>query len=335
METKACDVNVPDTEALLPPRKRLLAGLKRQNSDTNPQVHSTPDNSNSDHEHCVLSLLKSQFSDTNISDEDLVESSQFAAAEAVKHAEAARSIAEQKAAAAVKAMEAAKSSLDLLATLTEESAKKEHSLIKKRMKKNTPPETLYGKRKGKANRKKDEELVHKLHQPTTSSPRITKSSSVSDARAQKHKRLKSSDSPEKAGLNNGVVVIKGNANKEDCEKETSHNPEAAKADQNGIVESGNNDISVRSNSQVGESSDSFGRKRGRMKQKKLALTVCSVKDQPEPNDEKKTGETSRSESPFTIRNSDNSVLTVERRAMWKCQAIETSSCVVQNKVTQS
>ncbi|XP_075513283.1 uncharacterized protein LOC142548690 [Primulina tabacum] len=206
----ACDVTNLDADALLPPRKRLLAGLKRQNSDVNFPILSASTISGSEFDAHLNRLLSSRLSDPNTTNEEIVEASTRAATEAATIAGIARANAEDKAAKAAKAVAAAKSALELVATLSEEASKKEHRLKKNKLKKHIPVESLYSKNKGKTNCRADEELARNLHRSINSSPRISKSLPSSDAKTHKPKRLKNSASYEKTYIHGGGLIGEGN-----------------------------------------------------------------------------------------------------------------------------
>lgn len=368
METNTCNVNHLDADAHLPPRKRLLAGLKRQNSDVNSPAPSTPSSAGGENEVRLNNALKSQLSNSNLSSEEIVEASRIAAVKAAKVAEAARANAEEKAAKAAKAVAAAKSALDLVAILSGEAANKEKYLKKNKMKKHVTVEALYNKNKGSTNCRTDEELARNLHRVINSSPRILKNSSGSDVKSHKHKRLKSSASSGRTSITITSGVPVGEADR----------PSAAKSNGNGVV--GNVDaespikkidmIMVDLNSSKhdngdqlkldngegsrlsksdrlklddGEVLDSFGKKRGRIKQKKLPLSICSFKDQTNLKDEVKPqgvqlleGNAGVDKQPlFSMGPSSNGLIPVERTSMWKCQSFKAPTCVKQNKVMQS
>ncbi|KAL2522021.1 hypothetical protein Fot_25944 [Forsythia ovata] len=378
METNTCDVNHLDSDALLPPRKRLLAGLKRQNSDIKCHTPSASSNARNGYDARLNNVLRSNLANPNLSNEDIVEASRLAAIKAKKAAEAARAIAEEKAAKAAKAVVAAKNALELVASLSDESAHKEKYLKKNKMKKHVPVQTLYNKHKGISNCKTDEELARKLHRAINSSPRISKNFPSSDLKNQKHKRLKSSASG-RTGVDGGGSVWERN------QSSTSNgNGAVGKIHTEGLVKEVdmimvdlntskfNNDDqpklengegsqynkaerfklenvvprTLQSKEKFPESLDSFGKKRGRIKQKKLPLSICSFRDQTSPKEELKskvmleTQENTRkaaagNKSPFSVGPSGGSLMPVERTSMWKCQVFKTPGCVKQNKVVQS
>ncbi|KAK4436278.1 hypothetical protein Salat_0791500 [Sesamum alatum] len=381
METNTCNVNNLDSDALLPPRKRLLAGLKRQNSDVNspPPFPLSPNCAGSKNDACN-NIYRSQLSNPNLSSEEIVEASRIAAIEAAKVAEAARANAEEKAAKAAKAVAAAKSALELVATLSEEASNKEKGLRKNKMKKHVPVETLYNKNKGNSNCRTDEELARKLHQAINSSPRILKNASGSDTKNHKHKRLKSSAASERPSISSGVPVAEGNrpssatSNGNVVVGETDNEGSIKKIDMimvdlntsksdkgdqlkldNGEgrrvpgksdqVKSGNREVeALLSKDKFAESLESFGKKRGRIKQKKLPLSICSFRDGPK-EELKSQGmlqlednavRTAVGNQPlFSMGPSSSSLMPVDKTSMWKCQSFKAPACVKQNKVMQS
>ncbi|XP_073145933.1 uncharacterized protein [Henckelia pumila] len=372
----ACDVTDLDTDAHLPPRKRLLAGLKRQSSDVNFPILSTSSSAGSEFDAHLNHLLSSQLSNPNITNEEIVEASMRAATDAAKIAGLARANAEDKAAKAAKAVAAAKSALELVATLSEEASKKEHRLKKNKLKKHIPVESLYSKNKGKTNCRADEELARNLHRSMNSSPRISKSSLSSDTKTHnKHKRLKSSASCEKTYIHGGGLVGEGNR------------PSIATSIGNGILEEVNEgpareiemsrvDLNTSKSEKVGEptlfywdeshpsttdrtklehgeveildskdkaadSFDGLGKKRGRIKQKKLPLSICSFRDKTGTKEQQKSKDLPHSEdnssgaAPGNHPSFPDSLIPVEKTSVWKCQAFKAPACVKQNKVIRS
>ncbi|XP_073126478.1 uncharacterized protein [Henckelia pumila] len=339
METNACDVNHLDTGALLPPRKRLLAELKRQNSDVNSHVPSTSSSGRNELYSPLNNMLRSQLINSNLSIEEIVESSRNAATEAAKVAQAARANAEYKAAKAAKAMAAAKLALELVDILSDKMADEDKCLKKNKMKKHVPVQELYNKNKETTNCRTDEELARKLHQVINSSPRILKNSSGSDTMMHKHKKLKLkssvfSNQPSMVTSNsNGVaarVETEGPIKEIDMimvdlnlsKSEKDQQPGASDGEECRPIKTGHlklkyNDVETPPlKDSFSESLDSISKKRGRIKQKKLPLSICNIRDQTSPKEKL-------------------NLMTVEEASTWKCRAFKTTASVKQNKVMQS
>lgn len=391
MENNACDVNHLDADVLLPPRKRLLAGLKRQNSDVNPSTPSTSSNGGREFDTRMNNLLKSHLSNPNLSNEEIAEASRLAAIETAKAARVARAVAEEKAAKAAKAVAAAKSALELVASITEETANREKYLKKNKMKKHVAVQTLYNKHRGSYNCRTDEELARKLHRAINSSPRISKNTSTSDAK--KHKKLKCSPSSEKAAEDHGATAsggtpddhgvislggMRSSANNgngmageedKDISLEKTYMArvdlnipkfnksdvlkmaigEASKFTKSDQLDMGNWGVeTVVVDEKDGEEDDSGNnsKKRGRIKQKKLPLSICNSRDQVSPKqdtkrlpssieDGRRSNAISSNKSLFSVSSSADSVIPVERNPIWKCQSFKAPACVKQNKLMQS
>lgn len=365
MEANICDINHLDSDVLLPPRKRLLAVLKKQNSDGNSHTTTSTSSgsSSSEFDTRLNNVLRSHLVDPNLLPDEIVEASRSAAEAAVKVAEAARAVAEEKAAVAAKAVAAAKSALDMVATFSKDTTCKErYSKKKNKLKKHVEVEMLYNNKK---NGNTDEEVARNLHRVINSSPRITKNSSSSDLKSHKHKRVKTSAS-EKTRVSNGFIVweeknpLKSNGNgiagKVDSESSLVRIEESTsrfnKDDRNG------EHLTIHSTKKIGEAledTSSIGRKRGRIKQKKLPLSICNFRDQSNPKEESKSRNLLREEevksrrllteekisnnkSSISVEPSGDSVMPVERTSsMWKCQQAFKAppACVKQNKVLQS
>ncbi|KAL6541541.1 hypothetical protein OROGR_011027 [Orobanche gracilis] len=187
MEMDTCGVNHLDAYALLPPRKRLLAGRKKQI----PDIHFTAPFTGSECDIRLDNLLRCHLSNPNISNEEIAQASKCAAVKAAKAAEAKRANAEQKAAKAANAVAAAKIALKLVVSIEEEAAKKEKCQKNNKMKKHVPVEALYHTKRGNnTNFRKDEEMARSLHRAINSSPRILKNSLCSGSKNHKLKKLK-------------------------------------------------------------------------------------------------------------------------------------------------
>lgn len=86
----------------------------------------------------------------------------------------------------------------------------------------------------------------------------------------------------------------------------------------------------------------IGRKRGRMKQKKLPLSICHDRDQlqlqanpnPNPNPNPKEVHDHHPSSKTSLSVGMPPGNNVVERNLWKCQAFKASPCVKQNKVMQ-
>ncbi|PSS21418.1 Toxin CSTX-10 like [Actinidia chinensis var. chinensis] len=361
MEANSCHINHLDSNVLLPPRKRLLAGLKKQNSDGNPRQSSTSDTL-SEFDTRLNNLLRSHLNNPNLSPEEIVEVSRSAAAAAAKAAEVTRAAAEEKAVTAAKAIAAAKSALKLVATVSETG--KERYLKKNRMKKHVPVHMLYNKHGPAENSTVDEELARKLHRAINSSPRISKNSSTSESKNSKHKRLKVLSPQEKTRVSDGGIAWEGNR-----PSTSNGNGVTVEVDSEGSIHEAYTLIVDENESKFSkadrltmdrgeverrhskeknlESSDgaySIGRKRGRIKKKKLPLTICSFRDWENPNKELRsvsspltednTGKTTSNNMPL-VSVGPYGVRPVEITSTWKCQAFKAATSVNHNKVKQS
>ncbi|TKY58376.1 hypothetical protein E2542_SST15435 [Spatholobus suberectus] len=374
-----CDVNQLETDVLLPPRKRLLAGLKKQGSDSDATASPSPSpvaascvtdvaspsssSFSSEFEARLKHLLSCHANNPNLTPEEVVEASRAAAIAATKAAEAARAAAEEKAAIAAKAITAAKSALDLVASFSEEAVSKEKNLKKNKSKKHLPVQLLYKKNQPIENCRTDEELARKLHRAMNSSPRISKNSPNSDSKGSKHKKPRSSSSFEiTEGSEPGVAFG------QDCLSLNNEHAIASKIDSEGSIQevcSSKKDKKVvkydrpsqleidngeaesgQSRGKNCEDSSPIGKKRGRVKLKKLPLSICTSKDRAQPKEEIRarsspltgmnTGNNPIDSMPlFTVESSTDRVMPIEATTMWKCQDFKAPACIKQNKAVQS
>ncbi|KAG5377911.1 hypothetical protein BRARA_G00255 [Brassica rapa] len=249
--------NACDADTLLPPRKRLLAGFKKQNSNgsssTSYSDGSSSSSASTDVQTHLDNLLSSQINDDNgRSPEELAQASKATAALAAKIAKAARAAANEKAFIASKAVAAAKSALELFASFPAETAK-ERSPRKNKQKKHVPVHVLYSK--GVA----DEDLARRLNRAIDNSPRV-----LTGHRNKKQKSVASTmyDGHDVAG------VVDSDTSTDDEIDRTRVNKKVLLCDDNALKE------------KTGEGSgSSLGKRRGRVKLKKLALSKCASKDQ--------------------------------------------------------
>ncbi|GMJ07859.1 hypothetical protein like AT4G35510 [Hibiscus trionum] len=342
MEANVCDINHLDSDVLLPPRKRLLAGFKKQASNANgasdqpnaasstsspspPSPASATSSSNVDAH--LNNLLRSRFNNPNLSPEEIFEASREAAIAAAKAAEAARAAAEEKAAIAAKAIAAAKSALDMVATFSEDAGSKDIYLKKNKLKKHVPVQVLYKKHQPIENSRVDEDLVQRLHRAIDSSSRISKGSPTSEWNGHQHKRLKSLPTLESTKVPDGGIVLRGSPSSTcnggtmateidsgDLVKE--HVKVGQSALDNGEAESGY------SKEKACEDAYSSSKKRGRVKLKKLPLSICSYRDRVNLKEEMIT-----KSSPLMEKNMGT--------PLWKCQDFNSPACIEQSKVMQS
>ncbi|KAJ9557585.1 hypothetical protein OSB04_012199 [Centaurea solstitialis] len=372
MEANACDAGHLDSNVLLPPRKRLLACMKKQNGDVNgngngngngnsylPSSSSSMINFNTR----INNLLSAHLSDDNPSQEEIVEASRAAAEVAVKIAIAARAVAQEKALIATMAMAAAKKALELVAAIDEQepsSSSGEQESKKNKTKKRVEVQMLYDNKKPRVENDKtsDEELARQLHQVINSSPRISKYGSAPDLKDYEHKRLKIPTVSENGRNGDQSVVAEENSpsssdrNKLISERVThivDVDETANKISKVDISESKNGD-SHKTHSKVNlgeDDSSTLGRKRGRMKQKKLPLSICHDRDQLNPKEgrRRKSSElvnenigkvtTSKDKSLLSVGPSANGVIPIERNSLWKCQSFKAAARLKQNKAMQS
>ncbi|GMH24534.1 hypothetical protein Nepgr_026377 [Nepenthes gracilis] len=363
-----CDTNHLNADALLPPRKRLLAGLKKQNFESPSQC--SQENSNSVSlsriDARIKSLMESYKNGLNMSLEEITVASGSAAAAAARAAEAARAAAEEKSAIAAKAVAAAKRALDLVASYSEQRSSKERYQKKNKLKKHVPVQLLYKKYQPVKNCRTDEELARKLHRAMNSSPRISKKFPDSDSKNHKHKKLKISSTNENGRFPNGISIKEGNClptlSRDDKPREIGSE---AFIEESGIanlddkvsksitpdkIEETSGDAesnqSVEKNFEASDDLCTNGRKRGRIKQKKLSLSLCSFKDQANPRDElNPTSSTSvREATDESVERGlsfpsmgpiADGIQSIGATTTWKCQDFKVSNCMKQNKVVQS
>ncbi|XP_004509446.1 uncharacterized protein [Cicer arietinum] len=368
-----CDVNQLDADVLLPPRKRLLAGLKKQSSDGDATASPSPvaascvtdvaspssTSFSSEFEARLKHLLNCHSNNPNLTPEEVAEASRKAAVTATKTAEAARAAAEEKAAIAAKAVAAAKSALDLVASFSEEATNKERNLKKNKSKKHVPVQLLYKKNKPIENCRKDEELARKLHRAMNSSPRISKNSPKSDSKGSRPKRPRSSSSFEITegsvgqdclSLNNGHAIVgkidSEGSNQEVCS--SKKDKKVIKYDRSSQIEidNGEAESSQSKPKNYEDSSSPIGKKRGRTKLKKLPLSICTSKDKAHPREEIKNRSSSLTEMNtgnqpvhtipvFPVESSTDRMMPMEATSTWKCQDFKVPACIKQNKAVQS
>ncbi|KAL8134145.1 uncharacterized protein LOC141712814 isoform X2 [Apium graveolens] len=350
MEANLSDGNNLDADVLLPPRKRLLAGLKKQNFDGRSHMPSTFVVSGK-FDILLSNLLESHM---NKSPEEIMEDSRSAVETANKVAKAARAVAENKAEVAAKAMAAAKSALDLFAIMPETSSREKY-MRKNKMKRQVPVNILFNK---KQRVEHDAELARDLHRAINSSPRTVKTSSIPDLKSVEHKRLVKSLSLQKLKYNNGgpsPPVSNGNGQTDKLYSYGSAQgaydyrideniSKLDKADQSKMTDR----VSSFYGGKMKESMEdpvSFCRKRGRIKQKKLLLSICSFRDQEKPNEQLKhksealsdgnvNKDTASNNNLLYVGPAGGSAMSYDRSTTWKYKEFHGPAIIKQHKVMQ-
>ncbi|GMI86303.1 hypothetical protein like AT4G35510 [Hibiscus trionum] len=375
MEANICDINHLDADVLLPPRKRLLAGFKKQASNANgasdqPTVASSsssppaspspspsspsPSTSSSDvNGHLKNLLMSSHLYNPNLSPEEIFEASRAAAASAAKAAETARAAAEEKAAIAAKAIAAAKDALDIVAKFSEDTDRR---LKKNKLKKHVPVQLLYKRHEPVESPRTDEELARKLHRAINSSPRISKNS-PSEWRGRKHRRPKIMPTLEKTKASNGGIVLGGSPSstcnggtsageidsEDSIEESVKEKANGAKYEKSGQSELDNGEAESSHSKEKAFEDVTPGKKRGRMKLKRLPLSILSFRDRVNPKEEmisksspltekNMDNSTAAVKTYFTLEPSDGGVISIEGAPTRKCQDFKPPACIKQNKV---
>lgn len=335
METNPCDMNQLDSDSHLPPRKRLLAGFKKLNSNGDGSFpsdfasSSSTSNSNgsssaSTHVQTHLdNLLSSRFNNDQ-SPEELVEATRSAAALAVKAAKAARAIANEKALISAKAIAAAKRALELVDSFPKEAMAdcKERSPKKNKQKKHVPVELLYSK--GQL-RDEDDDLARRLHRAIGNTyPRVLRTCSGFEENGQRYKKQKKNKTVVEGGSSS--IVVTGSMNDIAGVVDSDSSYEGLE-----IARSNRNEVDSRlMMEKAGEENNSLVKRRGRVvKLKKLPLSICNSRNQ-------ENGTSSASPLPVAQPQEDSGAITViPGSSSWKCQDLKAPECVKQNKAVRS
>ncbi|CAL9124945.1 unnamed protein product [Musa acuminata var. zebrina] len=153
----------------LPPRKRLLAELKREGSDFDflPPVPFLSGD--------LGAQLRDSINSPRSNPEEIIEVAKSVASAAAEVAAAAKRIATEKAAAAAKAKASAKSALLFLDSVSRRRKSGKGCMARTRArKKQMPVKLLYKTHHRLGSQETDEELARKLHRVINSSSRISK-----------------------------------------------------------------------------------------------------------------------------------------------------------------
>ncbi|KAI4325746.1 hypothetical protein MLD38_031119 [Melastoma candidum] len=364
MDDASCDVNHLDANVLLPPRKRLLAGLKKQSLDvsegsSSPSLASCSSSSSpsSVFEAHMNRLMNIHANHPSLTLEEIAEASESASLTAANIAKAARAAAEEKAAIAVKKVVVVKSALDLVASFSEGRVVDEGSPRRNKLKKQVPVHSLYRGRPRKATSSKtDEEIARKLHQVINSSPRIVKNPSTPDSSGIKCKnRDVPHDSFRNGSVNGGTVsevsgvLCNASASGVECKGYEQEEIKTSDRDDKPHRKSIDGMLQIERDKASDEKHTMTGKKRGRVKLKKLPLSICTSKDKANVKDDTKERISPHIMSSDNVNGSmgshhkespvvDGAKKTVEKNAkppFWRCQEIEAPpACGKRNKVSQ-
>ncbi|KAH7566165.1 hypothetical protein ACOSP7_022501 [Xanthoceras sorbifolium] len=372
MEANICDINHLDADVLLPPRKRLLAGYKKQSSDANgdqnggshqPMVASSSSPSSSSSSE--FARLNNLLNNSNLSNKEIAELAKSAAIAANKTAQDARAAAEEKAAIATKAIAEVKNALALVDSFNQEVASKEKTLKKNKLKKHVPVQLLYKNHQTVEDSNTDEELARRLHRAMNSSPRISKNFSSSDVKGHKHKKPKSLSASEKIRVPNGGIILGGNSactssghtvitNVDSENVDSIQELYTLKVDEKESKYEKTRQLELENEEaepnilkeKTSEETSTPGKRRGRLKLRKLPLSICTSRDRVNPKEEmikkatpltdKNMGNPSAgSRMPLFAMEPSDAVVPIEATPTWKCQEFKAPACVKQNKVVQS
>ncbi|KAF6154352.1 hypothetical protein GIB67_026808 [Kingdonia uniflora] len=311
-ESNMCDINHLEADARLPPRKRLLAGLKKQSSSP----------SSCDISSRLPELLISSSSGSHLSAMEIVDASRSAALVAEKVAAAARARAEEKAAVAGRAVTIAKNALELLASFSDlENTRKVKYFKKNKSKKHVSVKVVHKKKRNRS--ETDEEMARKLHRSMNSSPRILKSSNNKIRIPKKHRTHPISEIMEERPIvcvNNaaeGDTYGRENMGKM-CEMEVSKYSKTDDSKMGSFTENGEGKDSYLKGEKALEATVTVGRKRGRIKQKKLSLSLCAIRDRVNSqDDEPKVKRPTKKCSLFPAIPSNGGGVSVEAVPKWK------------------
>ncbi|XP_072968387.1 uncharacterized protein [Typha angustifolia] len=333
-----------DLNTRLPPRKRLLAGLKMVSSSCDFELPIPLASSD------LGARLRDVINSATSSPEEIIEVTKSVALAAAEIAAAARNTAMEKAAIAAKAWAAARRALDFLCSSSSRTAAQTGRPRKPKLrKKHVPIKLLY-----KANRalesqetnkelvkpsgssETDEELARRLHRAMNSSPRISNN---------KRKRL---PTYEKEGIPGGhpgmapaicgeVVQLPNGCSTDRSEEK---NVVCSKAD---ILEEEDSCYFTGKRRYVSESGGIAGGKMPKLKRKKLLLSECNSRE----TDEAKEGTYSvdnlvpggselnkaeRSMYVNDVKPSNDCSAKMKITSMWKCKKFKASHCSSDRKI---
>lgn len=323
-----------DLNTRLPPRKRLLAGLKKEVCDflfPFPFISSD-----------LNARLRDIINSAASSPDEIIEATKAVALATAQVAAAARATAMEKSAAAVKARTAAKNALELLEYISRsEAARKGCSAKTKTRKKHVAVELLYRNKQPAGSEEADEELARRLHRAMNSSLRTSYN---------KEKNLHGSG---KEKVPDGSAVSNGNSSVS-CDKVVQfHNGQSADKLEEKIVVCSKDDLFERVEEESScplekhrhQSKDRgiAGGRKGKIKQKKLPLSHCNARDQGESKEapsfvdhsmtlKSELDHVERHSSFNNAKHSDDGKFSMILTSTWKCKKLKMSQCSSDSKI---
>ncbi|XP_019710979.2 uncharacterized protein [Elaeis guineensis] len=319
-----------DLNTHLPPRKRLLAGLKKEVHDCDflfpfPFISSD-----------LNARLRDIINSTTCSPDEIIEATNSVALVTAEVAAAARATAMEKAAAAVKARTAAKNALEFLDYISRsEAARKGCPAKTKSRKKHVAVEFLYRNKRPAGSEETDEELARRLHQAMNSSPRISYN---------KQKKLCHSGKEE---VPDGIAVSNGNSSVS-CDKVVQfNNGQSADKLEEKIVVCSKDDLFEREEEESSRPLEKHhhqskdrgiaGCRKVKIKQKKLPLSQCNARDMGESKEapsfvhhsmapKSELDHVARHLSFNNAKHSDDGQFSMIITSTWKCKKLKMSQC---------
>ncbi|KAE8695871.1 MUTL protein, putative isoform 1 [Hibiscus syriacus] len=299
MEANICDINHLDADVLLPPRKRLLAGFKKQASNANatsdrPITSSSTSSPSPPSPSSATSSSDRRFSRPR-------EQQLLPPLRLLKLPE----LRQRRRLQLQLAIAAAKSALDI-ATFSDDAVSKDRYLKKNKIKKHVPVQVLYNKHQPIENSRVDEDLAQRPKSlPTLESTKVP------------NRGIVSSGSPSSKFYGSTIAA---KIDSDDLVREHVKVANDGKSGQsvldNGEAESGY------SMEKACEDAYPSSNKRGTVKLKNLPFSVCSYRDRVNHKEEMIT-----KSSPLMEKKMGT--------PLWKCQDFKAPACIEQSEVMQS
>ncbi|XP_074578648.1 uncharacterized protein LOC141835119 [Curcuma longa] len=313
----------------LPPRKRLLAELRRENmeSDFLPPVPFLSGD--------LGARLRDVINSSVSTPEKIIEVSKSVALAASEIAVAARNTAIEKAAAATKAKAVAKNALLLLDSTTMNKKSRNGCSTKGKLrKKQIPIKLLYKTNHPSGSQEANKELARKRHHTMNSSPRILNHKGKRSGKAvgyngdvcNENSHVFYAENVRKSSNSEGKITICCEIGKTEEEESDQH---TKKQENESMIRSG------------------AGSRKVRIRQKKLSLSQCNIREQVEmkkltlsENLSSFTKESDLDAAGSNMSSDDAEVspgggASMQISTAWKCRKIKASQCSPNSKILKS